>query len=891
MVRKLVIFLFLLIQTHFGFTQNPWTQKAPFGGGPRAATVGFSIGHYGFIGCGTSIPIWNYAGATNDFWKWDVYTDTWTQIANYPGASWELETGFTIEGKGYVCFGWAGTYASTDMWRYDTITNAWTQMANFPGQGRYDVSDFVIGHKVYIIEGNPAGPPYFSDVWVYDAHTNAWKQLNNFPVPNLEGVVAFSIGNHGYAGDGYNNPGCSTSMFEYDTTSDTWTPMAPIPVPYGDGGNSTNCTLGSRGYIFNGDKCNVPGVPTGYMYDTITKAWCAFTDMSKSTEIRAFTSAFVVNNHIYMGTGYDTAFHNLGDFLEYTPSTKLFAKDTNLCINDSVRFSDSSTYLGNSWAWSFPGGHPSTSNLQNPSVYYTTSGSYTVKLILTACGGGDTVTRIITVISGTSGSYTITGHSPICAGTMDTITASGGGTYKWSNGATSSSIIVSPANTTTYSVHIAGGCNSKDTSITINVNPVPNLIIANPNDTICRGDFVSLNVSGADTYLWTPSSGLTCSTCPNPTATPTISTSYLVIGTDTADGCSTTKNVSVVVSTGPVMAAIPDQTICEGNQVTLVADEVSGFDGTFVWQPGGSTNTLLDIYPSTTTTYTVNYTNKCGTTSTTVTVFVNPAPIPKFSADITQGCAPLCIQFRDLCTINAGNINMWRWTFGNGDTADIESPIYCYPDTGTFTPALTATSTDGCSATLKIVDMITVFSKPVANFIYSPNPVNFLEPAVQFTDASKDAYGLTYWTWSFGDQQPSTSENSLRNPNHTYHDTGTYCPQLVVMNNKGCVDTITNCLEVYPIFTLYIPSAFSPNGDGVNDFFTAKGDYLKHFEMYIFDRWGMELYHTTDINQGWNGTVKSGSVICQEDSYVYSIIATDWSNEKHSYVGEFTLIK
>jgi gliding motility-associated-like protein len=61
--------------------------------------------------------------------------------------------------------------------------------------------------------------------------------------------------------------------------------------------------------------------------------------------------------------------------------------------------------------------------------------------------------------------------------------------------------------------------------------------------------------------------------------------------------------------------------------------------------------------------------------------------------------------------------------------------------------------------------------------------------------------------------------------------------------------------------------------------------------MYIFDRWGMELYHTNDINKGWNGIVKGGSVICQEDSYVYTITATDWSNEKHSYVGEFTLIK
>ncbi len=139
---------------------------------------------------------------------------------------------------------------------------------------------------------------------------------------------------------------------------------------------------------------------------------------------------------------------------------------------------------------------------------------------------------------------------------------------------------------------------------------------------------------------------------------------------------------------------------------------------------------------------------------------------------------------------------------------------------------------------------------------------------------------------------PGTSENSLQNPVHIYPDTGAYCPVvLVVMNNKGCVDTIVQCMAVDPLYTLYIPSAFSPNGDGDNEFFQPKGAYIKTFEMYIFDRWGMELYHTKDIKDGWNGKVKDGSKICQEDSYVYNITATDWHNQKHSYIGTVTLIK
>jgi gliding motility-associated-like protein len=137
----------------------------------------------------------------------------------------------------------------------------------------------------------------------------------------------------------------------------------------------------------------------------------------------------------------------------------------------------------------------------------------------------------------------------------------------------------------------------------------------------------------------------------------------------------------------------------------------------------------------------------------------------------------------------------------------------------------------------------------------------------------------------------TTAENSLRNPIHTYIDTGAFCPQLVVVNDKGCIDTTTQCLEVEPLFSLYIPNAFSPNGDGLNDIFVPKGDYLKNFEMYIFDRWGQELFHSTDISNGWNGTVKGGNIICQEDSYVYKITVTDWHNKVHSYIGEFMLLK
>jgi len=89
----------------------------------------------------------------------------------------------------------------------------------------------------------------------------------------------------------------------------------------------------------------------------------------------------------------------------------------------------------------------------------------------------------------------------------------------------------------------------------------------------------------------------------------------------------------------------------------------------------------------------------------------------------------------------------------------------------------------------------------------------------------------------FGDRSDSSSNQ--QNPTHTYHDTGMYCVNLTVMSREGCTDTTTNCLIIEPDFKLYIPSAFTPNQDGRNETFQPVGQYVKNFEMYIFNRWGI----------------------------------------------------
>jgi gliding motility-associated-like protein len=265
-------------------------------------------------------------------------------------------------------------------------------------------------------------------------------------------------------------------------------------------------------------------------------------------------------------------------------------------------------------------------------------------------------------------------------------------------------------------------------------------------------------------------------------------------------------------------------------------------------------------------------------------------PVVLFKADTLNGCSPLCVNFADMTTIPSGTLSTWAWTFGDDSTSNKQNPNHCYTNPGIYSVGLTVTSDSGCTANLNVANMINVYSHPVAAFTASPQPATILEPTVQFTDKSTDNYGIVSWQWVFND--PADGTSTLENPAYTYTDTGTYCAQLVVINKFGCTDTITQCEIIQPFFTLYIPNAFTPNGDGLNDIFQVKGNFICGFQMYIFDRWGMQLYYTEDINKGWDGTVNGGSNIVQEDSYVYLINAIDCiSHAKHQYLGKITVVK
>lgn len=121
--------------------------------------------------------------------------------------------------------------------------------------------------------------------------------------------------------------------------------------------------------------------------------------------------------------------------------------------------------------------------------------------------------------------------------------------------------------------------------------------------------------------------------------------------------------------------------------------------------------------------------------------------------------------------------------------------------------------------------------------------------------------------------------------------TGEYTIRLISISNKGCIDTTYWKINVYGEFNIYIPNGFTPNSDNTNDKFIPVTNGTTDFDMYIFERWGLMIYHTKDINSPWNGKVNGHGTDCQNDVYVYKILVKDLRAKKHEFVGSVTLVK
>ncbi len=534
------------------------------------------------------------------------------------------------------------------------------------------------------------------------------------------------------------------------------------------------------------------------------------------------------------------------------------------------------------------------SGQRNVTATGLSAGTYTVT-ITDAHGCTETTTAVITQPLFTLSASARAVSNVSCNGNANGIAnvSVSGGTgpyyYRWSpSSQTNATATGLGAGTYTVSVTDANGCAMAST-ITITQPASLNLSISGAQQAICKGQPATIGavISGGTlpyTYSW--SNGSTSSSI---TITPLTTVIYTVTIID-ANGCSETGTTTITVAPFVVTASIENSSICAGQSTNLMVNP-SGGDGqyTYSWMPGNNTTQVITVTPAATITYTVIVKDGCNASDTLYeTIVVNPLPNANFTADITRGCAPLCVQFRNSSNANGGNIAQWSWSFGDGTVENSESPIHCYSNPGRYAVSLTITTNGGCSSSLIKPDFVEAYGTPTAAFVASPQPTTIANPVIQFANETTHQDSIVSWSWSFGEKGDSNTSDSV-NPFHRYRDTGTYKVTLIAVNLHGCADSVSHDVIIGPAFTLFFPNAFTPNGDGVNETFFPKGTYIKDFEMYIFDRWGMKLFHTNNINEGWDGRVNG--TIAQEDVYVYKASASDVSGNTYQYTGRVSLIK
>ena len=323
-----------------------------------------------------------------------------------------------------------------------------------------------------------------------------------------------------------------------------------------------------------------------------------------------------------------------------------------------------------------------------------------------------------------------------------------------------------------------------------------------------------------------------------------------------------------------------DTTICSGSGA-LLSIQSSDFVG---WSTVDSptilfsTETNTMVSPVSTTVY-LAY-SLCDTVP--VEVEVLDAPTVDFEILSDSGCPPLTVAFTDLSQVVPGVDVTWHWDFGDGTVSTEQDPMHVYTSVGIHEVSLTITYNGGCSAVAVAENGVTVFPAPTASLSYTPTLVNVLEPEVQFIDRST---GAIAWQWSFGDGQTSMQQH----PVVSYSDDGVFLVELVVMNDLGCADTARTYYEVKPVFTIYVPNAFTPGGNNLNNEFYAEGEGVAKFRLRIFDRWGMMLFESEDIDKGWDATYQDEPV--QQGVYTWRIEASSMFGEEFMKAGHVTVIR
>jgi gliding motility-associated-like protein len=355
------------------------------------------------------------------------------------------------------------------------------------------------------------------------------------------------------------------------------------------------------------------------------------------------------------------------------------------------------------------------------------------------------------------------------------------------------------------------------------------------------------------------------------------------------DGCtSDTLKKNITVGTKPI-ADFQVFDTCMGTPVRIV-DRSTNLYGTinqWTWLLDGvviansQQPVLIATTPGLHTVKLVVKTNiGCGSDTATRTFIAAPAPVINVVAP--DGCAGQPINFFANQTDNLTTITKWNWDLGDGTSSQLQNPVHSYSPGGNINVQTFATASNGCVSAVnnKIINVASVFAKASNDTLVLKN-ISF----PLHVDFGGSFNGAPSFLWS-----PSTGLNNPQvwNPTSILHDDITYI--VTVTSSQGCEVRDSVKITVFKGSAVYVPTGFTPNGDGKNDYLRGLYIGIKNVQYFrIYDRWGQQVFSTNSLSEGWDGTIKG--VKQQTGTYVWMLKAEDIAGKIYEMKGVSTLIR
>jgi gliding motility-associated-like protein len=619
-----------------------------------------------------------------------------------------------------------------------------------------------------------------------------------------------------------------------------------------------------------------------------------------------------------------------------TPAVSIAASSASICAGTNVSFTATPTNGGTApiYQWQVNG-----VNAGNGSTFSsaTLNNNDVVEVILTsnevcvspATANSNTIAMTVNPVLVPTVSIAASSAS-ICAGTSVSFTATptNGGTapvYQWlvngvnaGNGSvfssatlnnndvvevilTSNEVCVSPAT-----------ANSNTISVTVNPVLVPTVSIAASSTSICAGASVSFtatptNGGTAPIYQWQVN-GVNAgngSTFSSATLNNNDVVHVILTSNEVCVSPATANSNTIIITVNPVLVptvsiAASSGSICAGTSASFTATPGNG--GTapiYQWQVNGvnagngstfSSVTLNnnDVVHVILTSNEVCVSPLTANSNTIILTVLNTVEASVTSvASATSICAGTGISFT-ATPVHGGSAPGYQWQV-NGINVGGNSPVF-NSNTLLHGDRVTVIMTSSLPCVLpssvsSAPIVLLVRPVPVASFVYAPLQVTDIAPDVSFQNTSLNS---TSWTWYFGNGGTS----GLEHPTYAFPGAGTYTVTLEAKNGN-CISTTTRVIRVEEVSTYYMPNVFTPNGDGINDYFGPVGFGIsdENYEMRIFNRWGELIYKASSASAAWDGRTPAGPVA--EGVYVY-VIEFNWMGtykERIKKAGHVTLLR